>query len=142
MKLKKKTTEQKTKKGKELNKPSQPVPEAKEEVSEKLLELSQLLDEIDEELKGVKPTYEDQEQIQAEVIKEQKAVKAASRPNKKEVKNTDNLVTVKELAVEFKMESKKLRKWLRNNMARSDGRWEWEEGDPDLAKIRKAFGKK
>jgi len=140
MKLKKKSKKEEPKSIKK--KASIPMQKEEEELSESLVELGKLLDEIDAELKGHKPTYEDEEVVQAEVIKEQREVKASSKPNKKKVKDSSNLITIKEIAIELKVESKKLRKWLRNNLERKDGRWEWEEGHPELQKLYKAFGKK
>lgn len=49
---------------------------------------------------------------------------------------TENLITVKELAIEIKTSSKNLRKWLRSNGIEKPGtRWEWPENHTDLTKI-------
>ena len=50
-----------------------------------------------------------------------------------------NIITVKDLADEFGVAPKTLRKWLRKNSAKPGGRWEWHEGSSDIEDIRRAW---
>ena len=45
----------------------------------------------------------------------------------------------KDLAYEFGVAPKTLRKWLRKNFAKPGGRWEWHEGSSDIEDIRRAW---
>lgn len=63
----------------------------------------------------------------------------APRGAKEEVAATGEVITVKELAAEFGVEARRLRKWLRTQYSRADGRWEWTPSDPMVAEIRSKF---
>lgn len=65
--------------------------------------------------------------------------KAPKEP--KEPVDPNNVITVKELAAELKVEGKKIRKYLRTNHGSSDGRWEWSPTDPIVKELRAQFGK-
>ncbi|MFA5543406.1 MAG: DEAD/DEAH box helicase [Bacilli bacterium] len=54
---------------------------------------------------------------------------------------TGQIITVKELSIELGIDSKKIRKWLRANCEKGEGRWEWEPNDPVIEKIREVFSK-
>jgi hypothetical protein len=84
-----------------------------------------------------------------EVSKGKKPAVEKPKPKKKEklVKSSKpksgEIVTVKSLATELGLEDKKLRKWLRSNIVKENGRWEWDADDPQLDEIRAKFrGKK
>lgn len=60
-------------------------------------------------------------------------------PGKELPEVSGNIITVKDLADEFGVAPKTLRKWLRKNLAKPGGRWEWHEGSSDLEDIRRAW---
>lgn len=63
----------------------------------------------------------------------------AFKDPKKAITQDGEIITLKELAGEKGVEPKDLRKWCRKNLGeRPSGRWEWDEGDPDIEKIRNA----
>jgi len=119
------------------------------------LELQRLMNEIEEELKNSpqedmapwedntpKNTKKVKELPEKKVKNKEKASVAPEKAKipKKEPKEGETMITLKELSSELGMDAKKIRKWLRNNMeARSEGRWEWSANDPELDKIRKSI---
>ena len=53
-----------------------------------------------------------------------------------------DVITLKELAESFGMEPKELRKELRKRYGSTEsGRWDWSKDDPQLAEIKKEYGK-
>lgn len=68
-----------------------------------------------------------------------KATKKAKKTPKTE-EELENLVTVKELAIEFGMKSTKARRLLRHAFGLASDtaktRWEWEKGSEELEKVR------
>src|SRR5690606_40882502 len=51
-----------------------------------------------------------------------------------------DIVTAKDLADEFKLTPKALRKILRKaRVKRPGGRWEWEDGSPELEEVREVL---
>ncbi|MFA7654398.1 MAG: hypothetical protein WCX97_05210, partial [Candidatus Magasanikbacteria bacterium] len=72
-------------------------------------------------------------------------VKTINTPRKKPERQKDDdveLVTVKQLASMYGIESKRARKLLRGLFDSADGRWEWAVGDPTLKIIHKSFREK
>ena len=94
------------------------------------------------------PETKDESPVKTKAQKEKKPKAQAPKdeaPEKDEVPEeelprvSDNIITVKDLADEFGVAPKTLRKWLRKNFAKPGGRWEWPEGSSDIEDIRKAW---
>jgi hypothetical protein len=118
-------------------------------------ELDKLLNELEDELKkaGVSPNAAcpapgrekptTQKKIKIKIKKETPKPETPVRENTGKgfqvapaPASDEQIVTLKELAAEVKMDPKKLRKWLRTNIGKAEGRWEWNTTDPTLAKIK------
>lgn len=101
----------------------------KEELKEALFIIREEQFEAQGEAQG-----EAQEEAQEETPKAKKSKKSKKAKAPKVEKNEENLVTLKELASEFKMKGTKARRLLRNETAArpfGGNRWEW---DKDLHK--------
>lgn len=70
---------------------------------------------------------------------EDEAPEKDGAPEKKSTEASGNIITVKDLADEFGVAPKTLRKWLRKNSDKPGGRWEWHEGSPEIEDIRRAW---
>lgn len=69
-----------------------------------------------------------------------KAAKAKTNADKKKNgENTKKLIGSKELADRLGTTGASLRRWLRANDTKHEGRYEWEEGSPQLKKVVEAY---
>lgn len=144
--------------GEVLKKEIEVTGEDLEEQIENLIEDIENMIKVEEEAdtEAVEATeevpWEEEEQTPAKpkeknVKKEKKDSKSKTQPQVKEDKApekelprvSDKIITVKDLADEFGVAPKTLRKWLRKNFAKPGGRWEWHEGSSDIEDIRRAW---
>lgn len=99
-----------------------------------ITELTNLQLDLEDKAAVEEATGEYQEELKKTESQETKAPKAKTPKAPKVEKNEENLVTLKELAAEFKMKGTKARRLLRNETAArpfGGNRWEW---DKDLHK--------
>lgn len=83
------------------------------------------------------------DEIEAEIKQGKEPLKVAVViPEKKKDFNPNDLINLKELSSELKVDGRLIRKWLRKHMAKAEGRWEWKKDDPALKAIRAAFKSK
>src|SRR5690606_38887989 len=94
-------------------------------------------EELEEEFSEA-PETEEESPVKTKARKKRKKSKARA-PKDEAPEASGNIITVKDLADEFGVAPKTLRKWLRNNFDKPGGRWEWPEGSPDIENIRKAW---
>lgn len=101
-----------------------------------------------EEESSEAPETKEESPVKTKAQKKKKPRAQASRdeaPEKDEVPEKElprvsgNIITVKDLADEFGVAPKTLRKWLRKNLDKPGGRWEWHEGSSDIEDIRRAW---
>ena len=89
------------------------------------------------------PETEEESPVKTKAQKKRKKSKARVQEDEAHEKElpevSGNIITVKDLADEFGVAPKTLRKWLRNNFAKPGGRWEWPEGSSDIEDIREAW---
>ncbi len=114
------------------------------EVTEEDLEekIKKLIKDIEDQIKAEEEADTEAAEITEEVLKKEEGQAPVKQEEKEATdKNEENneIITVKYLAYEFGVTPKTLRKWLRNNFARSGGRWEWFEGSSDLEDIRRVW---
>src|SRR5690606_24262992 len=121
------------------------VVELEQQVEQAVEEVERILEEEDFEQLRLFPL---DHTVTVEDSKETVASEAEEELDKKEPKKTveqlrlfppDRIVTVKDLAEELGTQPKTLRKWLRKNVQRASGRWEWEAGSPELDEIRAKY---
>lgn len=98
-------------------------------------------EEPEEEPSEAPETKEETVQTKAQKRKKSKAraPKKDGAPGEETPKASGNIITVKDLADEFGVAPKTLRKWLRKNFDKPGGRWEWNEGSSDIEDIRRAW---
>ena len=108
-------------------------------------QIENLIEDIETMIKAEEETDTEAVEVTEGVLRKEEG-QTPVKPEKKEVtdKNEDEneIITVKDLAEEFGVASKTLRKWLRKNFAKPRGRWEWFEGSPDLKDIRRAWNER
>lgn len=63
------------------------------------------------------------------------------KPAEKNLPPEGEIITVKILADEFGTTPRGLRRWLRENFEKTQGRWEWAEGTPELKEVRARYEK-
>ena len=108
-------------------------------------QIENLIEDIETMIKVEEETDTEAVEVTEEVPRKEEAKpkeKAQSRVKEdkaSEKEPTGAIITVKDLAREFGVASKTLRKWLRKNFAKPGGRWEWFEGSSDLENIRRAW---
>jgi SNF2 family DNA or RNA helicase len=119
-------------------------------------EVKNLLDDIEKDLEAYGKKEHKPERSNEEFFEEQRKKKQAeeSVKNQKKVEKvkakeekieqrqekSEKIVTLQDLGQEMKMDPKEMRKVLRSKFQKPEGgRWEWNKGDPELDKIRKAL---
>lgn len=88
------------------------------------------------------PETNEESPVKTKTQKEKKPKDQAPKdktPEEELPKVSGNIITVKDLADEFEVAPKTLRKWLRKNFAKPGGRWEWHEGSSDIEDIRRSW---
>lgn len=126
------------------------VVELEQQVEQAVEEIERILEE--EDFGGtIAPAVESEEVMNKKEPKKEpkkESKKESKKEPKKEPEKTaeqlrliplDRIVTVKDLADELGTQPKALRKWLRMNAKRTSGRWEWEDGSPELDEIRAKY---
>lgn len=107
-------------------------------------QIENLIKDIEDMIKVEEETDTEAVEVTEEALKKEEE-QISAKPGKKEAtdKNEDKneIITVKDLAYEFGITPKTLRKWLRKNFDKPGGRWEWFEGSSDLEDIRGAWNK-
>jgi len=97
-------------------------------------------EELEEESSET-PETKEESPVKTKAQREKKPKAQASKDEASEKELSSKIITVKDLAEEFGVAPKTLRKWLRKNFARPGGRWEWHEGSSNLEDIRRAWNK-
>lgn len=105
-----------------------------------------MTDHFQEQLEKVKssmsdPTKTIEEPEMATKAKKTTTKKPATEKKAKPAKN-DNLVSLKTVAAEFKLDARAARKKLRSGGLKADGRWAWEKDSKDLSKVREILSAK